>query len=101
MNLFVIFAIGTFLFPLFLGSYLHVSTIDDLALNKNSSIYAGKGEVCITPYSQIYCKTGLKCVLTSTKPHLNGICLPENKSLEKNYLDMYDAQANKSSIYYH
>lgn len=88
VNTFVIFSIIVFVFPILVASYLHVTTIDDLVLNKESQMYAGKGEVCVTPYIKINCAEGLKCVLISTQPHINGICLPEDPSNEKNYLEM-------------
>lgn len=107
MNLFYIFCAGAFLFPIFVATYLDVTTIDELLLDTNKEIYAGEGEVCITPYTKINCVEGLKCVLLSTTPHVNGVCLYEedvnlsqdftnrgenemkNKTLNSDYVDFY------------
>lgn len=98
VNTFVVFSIIVVIFPIVVASYLQVTTIDDLALNKESQMYAGKGEVCVTPYIQVNCKEGLKCVLISTTPHINGICLPEDESLEKNYLEMTQYEMANGSL---
>lgn len=98
VNTFVIFSIFVFVFPIVVASYLHVTTIDDLVLNQESQMYAGKGEVCVTPYIKINCEEGLKCVLISTNPHINGICLPENKSLEKDYFEMTQYEMANNSL---
>jgi len=85
MNKFILYSIGAFLFPIFLVSYLNFTSIDDLKLASDHQIYAGEGETCITPYTQINCFTGLKCILISTTPHINGICMKPETQLDYDF----------------
>ena len=87
MRIFIIFSIIVVLFPIILAQYIDITTIDDLILNTDKNIYAGKGEVCITPYSEINCKEGLECTLISTTPYINGICLDKNYLSEEDYFN--------------
>lgn len=77
---------------LFLGSLIFISTlniisINDLTLDNDKHIYAGLNETCKSPYTEIDCAPGLECVLISTTPHENGLCLPEGTELEEDFIN--------------
>lgn len=105
MKVFIIFSIFVFMSGLIFISFLGFPGVTDLELDKRSDIYAGEGENCLTPYSQIKCESGLECVLTSTSPHKTGICLPIGTKLEEDFINRYpldfgheNKSVNKSNI---
>ena len=69
-------------------------TADELALDQDAKIYAGEEEACETPYMKIECAEGLECVLVSTEPHRNGVCLKPGTQLEEDFINRYsDSEA--------
>ncbi len=88
MNKFLLFAIVLFFISIvLLLPKLSITSIDDLALDKNSEIIAGEGETCKTPYSEIKCGKGLECILISTNPHITGVCLKPGTKLEEDLIN--------------
>ncbi len=53
-----------------------------IPLANDSTIHAGEGEACITPYAEIECEEGLECTLISDKPQKNGKCLKPGTTLD-------------------
>jgi hypothetical protein len=91
INPFFIFLLLVFFFSIFLINQISITDINDLSLDTNSTIIAGEGEVCITPYTKIECENGLVCKLTSTTPHINGICVKPNETFEEDYVNRKEA----------
>jgi len=87
MKFFIIFSIIAFVLPLIAIQSLNITTIDDLALDKDSAIYGGEGDVCITPYTETKCQEGLVCILISTTPHVNGVCRYPGDGFEEDYVN--------------
>ena len=88
MEKFFIFTIVTFFIGvIFFLPSLNISTVSDLSLSDDPNIYAGEGETCETPYSKIECEEELECVLVSTKPHKNGVCLAKGTELEEDFIN--------------
>ena len=89
MKLFIIIPLLIIITAIGIISFVDIPTANDLTLDKNSTIIAGKGENCITPYSKISCKEGLECILISEKPYANGVCLPPGTKLDEDLINRY------------
>ncbi len=98
MNYFIIFAIFSFTFPLLFVSCMHITTIDDLTLDKDSQIYVGEGEVCLTPYSKLKCQDGLECKLISTTPYVNGVCQKKDYNYEEDFINREENSWGNESL---
>lgn len=78
--------IGFIGFIYFLTS-LNIPTPNDVPLSNGTKIYAGYRESCLTPTLRTSCAKGLECVLISTEPQENGVCLKIGEDYEENYYD--------------
>lgn len=76
--------------PLSYVYFFKVPRIQDVPLNTETQIYAGLGEVCVTPIIEINCQEGLVCMDLSNKPYVNGVCLPEGYVLPEDFTNRKD-----------
>lgn len=66
--------------------YMHISSANDLALNKNPDVVVGINETCKSKTFEVKCAEGLECVLITTYPTVNGICMKVGTVLEENLI---------------
>ncbi len=81
-NKFLIFSFIVILFPLLFFNKIDITQIIDLQVTKNATITVGEGEPCRGFNLEVSCGIGLECILTSTSPIENGVCLKEGTVLE-------------------
>jgi hypothetical protein len=78
----ILFVLG-FGLALFLIQFIHITDAEDLALNNNPDVVAGVNETCMSKTFEIKCAEGLECVLISSYPYKNGICMKVGTILEE------------------
>ena len=79
--------LSIFIIAYFFVFYTNLPSANDLALDKDSDIYSGEGEVCLTPYSETKCEEGLECILISKKPQKNGVCMKPGFKYEEDFIN--------------
>ena len=81
--------LSVFAFGLFIGffQYMHISSAEDLVLNKNPDVIVGINETCKSKTFEVKCAEGLECVLITTYPTVNGICMKVGTVLEEDLIN--------------
>jgi hypothetical protein len=71
---------------IFFFQYMNIYSAEDLVLNQNPDVIGGVNETCKSKTFEIKCAEGLECVLITTYPTVNGICMKVGTVLEENLI---------------
>ena len=90
MNIFVPFAIFLVLAPTIYFMNLESNSFENLFHNNDSTIFVGEGESCRGLGVEVQCLEGFECVLLSTYPEINGVCMKQGTILKNDSINKLD-----------